>query len=74
MLVARRSVTEETVADGDVGFACYEDGGVFGVQVCEEIEREDYAAVGTVFKGDDASVCAIGFHGGEDVFDADLGG
>jgi hypothetical protein len=38
-------VTEETVLDGYVGFAADEDVWVFVVEVGEEVESEDYAAV-----------------------------
>lgn len=40
--------------DFDVALAADDDVWVLGVLVGEEVEGEDYGAVGRVFKGDDA--------------------
>lgn len=47
-------VREEVVVDVEVDFGTDEDGGEGGVPVGEEVECEDYAAVGAVLEGDDA--------------------
>ena len=53
----------------DVDFARYDDVGVLVGTVGEEVEGEDYGAVGGVFEGDDAVGCFTRLHRGEDVFD-----
>ena len=54
---------------GQVDLVPDQDIRVSAVQVREEVQREDYGAIGGVLKGHDA-ICGLpGLHGGEDVFD-----
>lgn len=54
---------------GQIDLVPDQDIGIPAVQVRKEVQREDYGAIGGVFKWDDA-VCGLsGLYGGEDVFD-----
>lgn len=61
------------MAYAHVCFAADENVAVLVVQVGEEIECEDYGAVGAVFKGHNATVCATILYRGEDILDGGLG-
>jgi len=50
-----------------VGFPTNEDVGMLALQVGEEVEGNDDAAIGAIFKGNDAAVCEPRLHCGEDV-------
>ena len=52
-----------------ISFAADEDIGIFVVEVGEEVEGKDYAAIGAIFKGNDATVGGSGLDCGEDIFD-----
>lgn len=67
-------MTEETVLHGDIGLAADDDVRVLVLQVGEEVEGEDYRAVGRVLEGNDAAVGSARLNRGEDVVDGDDGG
>ena len=64
---------QEVVDDGDIGLGADDDVGVLLLQIGEEIEGEDYGAVGAVFERDHAVLSVSGLYGAEDVFDVDFG-
>jgi hypothetical protein len=61
-------VADQAVLHGDEALAADEDVWVFSLEVGEEVQGEDYGAVGRILEGDHAAVCGAVLDCGEDIF------